>query len=133
MGWSSVTSPSNRNKLRLIFPVDGGCALIPEVEGKIIESAAVFKRCFPISLTVVPVLGPVEHNEIQRDRSTVVEGLSTHRACRHFRSYWHYFSDGFEEFADLVRSTWPGMEMEPPEYNTSSGELTMFCREKRMT
>jgi energy-coupling factor transporter ATP-binding protein EcfA2 len=124
---------SNRNRLVLIFPADGGCVLIPELEGQIVTSAAAFKHCFPISLTVVPVLSPVEHNEIRRERSTVVEGLSTHRASRHFRSYWHYFSDGFAEFASLVQSTWPGMEVEPPEFNMSSGELTMFCREDRIT
>jgi energy-coupling factor transporter ATP-binding protein EcfA2 len=124
---------SNRHRLRLIFPADGGCVLIPDVEGQIVGSAAAFKRYFPISLTVVPILGPMEHNEVRRKRETVVEGLSTHRASRHFRSYWHYFSDGFDEFATLVRSTWPGMEVEPPEFDMSSGELTMFCREERIT
>jgi energy-coupling factor transporter ATP-binding protein EcfA2 len=131
---STVTfSLNSRNRLRLIFPADGGCVLIPEVEGQIVGSAAAFKRYFPITLTVVPVLGPVEHNEIRRARDTVVEGLSTHRASRHFRSYWHYFPGEFDEFAHLIRSTWPGMEVEPPEFNMSSGELAMFCREERMT
>lgn len=131
---STVTfNLNNRNRLRLIFPVDGGCVLIPDVDGQIVGSAATFKRYFPISLTVVPVLGPVEHHETRRERGTVVEGLSTHRASRHFRSYWHYFSDGFEEFARLVRFTWPGMEVEPPELDMSSGELRMFCREERIT
>ncbi len=124
---------SNRNQIHLIFAADGGCVLIPEVNGEIVRSAAAFKKYFPISLTVVPVLGPVEHNEVRRERSTVVEGLSTHRASRHFRSYWHYFSDGFDEFAALVKSTWPGMEVEPPEPDPSNNYLTMFCREERMT
>jgi len=103
------------------------------VEGQIVQNAATFKRHFPISLTVVPVLGPLEHNEVRREKSTVVDGLSTHRASRHFRSYWHYFPDGFEEFARLIASTWPGMEVEPPEFNASSSELAMFCQEDRIT
>jgi hypothetical protein len=124
---------NNRHKLRLVFPTDGGCVLVPEVEGEIIRTAAAFNKYFPISLTVVPVLGPVEHEEIRRERSTVVNGLSTHRASRHFRSYWHYFSDGFDDFAKLVESTWPGMEVERPELDLSTNKLTMFCREERMT
>jgi len=124
---------SNRNKLQLIFPVEGGCVLIPIVEGETVTKAASFKRCFPISLTVVPVLGPVEHNEARRERATVVDGLSTHRASHHFRNYWHYFSDGFADFAELVRTTWPGMEIEPPEFDAGSGQLRMYCREDRLT
>jgi energy-coupling factor transporter ATP-binding protein EcfA2 len=124
---------SNRNKLHLTFPVEGGCVLVPEVSGRVVGTAAAFKLHFPISLMVVPVLGPVENNEARRERATIVDGLSTHRASRHFRNYWHYFPDGFAEFAQLVKSTWPGMEVEPPEFNMSSGELTMFCREDRVT
>ena len=74
---------SNRNTLNLIFPTDGGCVLAPHVDGGVVTSAANFKREFPISLVIVPVLGPVEHNEVRRERSTVVAGLSTHRASRH--------------------------------------------------
>ena len=124
---------SNKNKLQLIFPAEGGCVLVPVVERETITSAASFKRYFPISLTVVPVLGPVEHNEARRERATVIDGLSTHRASHHFRNYWHYFSDGFADFAELIRTTWPGMEVEPPELDASSGQLRMFCREDRLT
>ena len=124
---------SNRNKLELIFPADGGCVLIPVLEGHIVTSATVFKRCFPISLTVVPVLGPVEHNEARRERATVVSGLGTHRASHHFRNYWHYFPEGFADFAKLIKTTWPGMEVEPPEFDGGSGQLRMFCREDRLT
>src|SRR5262249_36062523 len=91
---------SNRNLLRLIFPEDGGCILLPYADGSTITTTAQFKRHFPVSLTIVPVLGPVEHREIRREKDTVVAGLSTHRACRHFRSYWHYFTDGFPKFSE---------------------------------
>lgn len=124
---------SNRNKLRLIFPADGGCVLIPDVDRGVAHSAAAFKRHFPISITVVPVLGPVEHNELRREKATVIDGISTHRASRHFRNYWHYFPENFDEFAHLIRTTWPGMEIEAPELSFPSGVLTMFCREDRLT
>jgi hypothetical protein len=78
-------------------------------------------------------LGPVEHEERRRERATVVAGLSTHRASRHFRSYWHYNPEEFSAFADLVARTWPGMSISPPEYNYATSVLTMFCLEGRMT
>jgi energy-coupling factor transporter ATP-binding protein EcfA2 len=124
---------SNNNRLSLIFPEDGGCVLLPEARGAVITTTATFKRCFPITLTVVPVLGPVEHREIRRERSTVVGGLSTHRASRHFRSYWHYFEDGFEDFRELIERTWPHMHISQPEFNSRTGELSMFILEGRMT
>lgn len=124
---------SNGNQLSLVFPNDGGCALVPKRESGAVTSAAVFKSEFPVSLVIVPVLGPVEHNEERRERSTVVAGLSTHRASRHFRSYWHYSPEGFQDFANLVTRTWPGMTICAPEYSRASGQLTMFCLEGRMT
>lgn len=124
---------SNGNRLQLIFPDDGGCALIPETPDTVVTTAASFKSRFPLALAVVPVLGPVEHREQRREKETVVAGLSTHRASRHFRSYWHYFSDGFSAFADLIAATWPGMEINAPELDYTSGELSMFCLEERMT
>ncbi|WP_189523694.1 MULTISPECIES: ATP-binding protein [unclassified Mesorhizobium] len=124
---------NNGNSLALIFPDDGGCVLVPHLDIGVVTSAAVFKREFPASLVIVPVLGPVEHNENRRERSTVVAAISTHRASRHFRSYWHYNPEGFGDFADLVARTWPGMTITPPEYNYQTGELTMFCLEGRMT
>ncbi|MDR7224366.1 AAA family ATPase [Aminobacter aminovorans] len=124
---------SNNNSLHLVFPEDGGCVLLPDADGKLINSAALFKREFPISLVIVPVLGPVEHREKRRERETIVSGLATHRASRHFRNYWYYFPDGFSDFSELVAKTWPGMEISAPEYDATSGELSMFCLEDRMT
>lgn len=125
---------SNRNKLHLVFPSDGGCFLIPENQGRNVNSVAAFKKNFPITITCVPVLGPVEHREQRRERSTVVAGLATHRASRHFRNYWHYFDEGFDDFSNLIRTTWPGMEIRRPEIvDAMTGELSMFCLEGRMS
>jgi hypothetical protein len=71
---------SNQNKLHLIFPADGGCILLPEVPYHPVLTAAAFKRHFPLVLTVVPVLGPLEHREARREKSTVAAALSSHRA-----------------------------------------------------
>ncbi|PZO04112.1 MAG: hypothetical protein DCF30_01650 [Hyphomicrobiales bacterium] len=124
---------TNGNSLALVFPEEGGCVLVPEMRSSLVTSAAIFKREFPLALVIVPVLGPVEHKEQRRERNTVVSGLSTHRASRHFRSYWHYYPEAFEAFAGLVARTWPGMSISSPEHDHGSGELAMFCLEGRMT
>ena len=106
---------SNSSLLTLYFPEDGGAYLIPSGNEGEIFSARDFKRAFPTRISVVPVLGPVEHEEKVRTSDTVRNGLATHRASRHFRNYWRYFDEGFDQFAALIKRTWPGMEILPPE------------------
>jgi hypothetical protein len=123
---------SNGNSLTLYFPEIGECFLIPETRGRTPTLPSEFTRAFPITLTVVPVLGPVEHEEQLLARDTVTRGLNTHRASRHFRNYWNYFPTGFEEFRAMIQRTWPGMDILPPEVADSTGHLGMFCVEDRM-
>jgi energy-coupling factor transporter ATP-binding protein EcfA2 len=124
---------SNRNRLILYFPPAGGCLLLTEVPGKSIRMPGEFRKAFPIKIVIVPVLGPVEQNETILAEETVRNGMATHKASRHFRNYWCYFEDGFEEFAALVSKTWPGMEIERPKRRAAmSSELDMFCLENRI-
>lgn len=53
---------SNGNKLLLFFPSEGGCNLIPEAKVQA-NSPSSFKKYFPIKLEIIPVLGPLEHQE----------------------------------------------------------------------
>jgi energy-coupling factor transporter ATP-binding protein EcfA2 len=124
---------TNGNKLILYFPKSGGCFLFPDTKGKQVTSPASFKSNFPIKIDIVPVLGPVEQNEIILNEETIKKGLSTHRASRHFRNYWMYYPEGFEDFAKLIQRTWPGMVIESPRRrDTMSNELVMFCIENRI-
>ena len=95
------------------------------------QTVTAFKNRFPISVAVVPVLGPVEHEEKLLQEETVIRDQYTHRASRHFRSYWYYQPpEEFQAFARLVRNTWPGMDIAPPERTDMfSGQLSMFCKE----
>jgi len=93
---------SNGNNLRLFFPRDGGVLLIPEPAGRMGKSTSGFKQAYPISIGVVPVLGPVEHEESLLQDETIRKNLATHRASGHFRNYWWLYPDGFDEFADLL-------------------------------
>lgn len=124
---------SNSNQIVLFFPKNGGCYLYIEAGGKNIITPKQFKEAIPINMEIIPVLGPIEQNELIVTEETVRKGLTTHRASRHFRNYWRYFPHGFDEFAALVSSTWPGMEIDPPiQPDIMNPELIMFCRENRI-
>ena len=123
---------SSRNKLILHFPSDGGCTFYWESDGAAIATAGRFLTAFPISVQVVPVLGPLEHREAYVNQDTVRDALSTHRASRHFRNYWHYFPENWEAFAEMVASTWPGMQIKKPEIDIQNRQLRMFFSEERL-
>lgn len=121
----------NGNVLRLVFPANGGCFLLPESGRSVCASPQSFQKLFPLPLVVVPVLGPLEHDEKLVKSSTVQRNLSSARASRNFRSYWLYHQEEFPAFASLVTDTWPGMGVLKPE---SIGEdVKMYCLENRMT
>lgn len=127
---------ANGGELVLWFPADGACLLyVGDDSAFQPKSPTEFRRQFRPGIVHVPVLGPLEHNEQLLNRATVTAGLATHRAARHFRNYWYYFPEAFDRFAELVSSTWPGMEIEKPEllHDSSGPMLRMFCREERMT
>ncbi|OCQ96738.1 hypothetical protein AMR42_02985 [Limnothrix sp. PR1529] len=122
---------TNKNKLILLFPSEGGCILTWETPEAVISSPKKFKQEFPINIQVVPVLGPLESNEILVNENTVKSALNTHRASRHFRNYWIYFPENWDNFADLVSKTWTGMEIKRPEL--LNDKVSMFCTEDRIT
>lgn len=131
---SSVAFRFEGNKrLTLFFPPDGGCNLIPDADGRPIRGTSDFKAAFPLEICCVPVLGPLEDNEEVLEPETVRRSLSTHRASRHFRNYWLLHEDEFDAFAQLVRNTWPGMDIRPPErVSKLDNALAMYCTEERI-
>lgn len=120
-----------QGKLTLWFPATGGCFFFAERDGLPIRTRAEFRRDLAIDVQVVPVLGPVEHNERLVTEETVRRNISTTRASRNFRNYWLKYPGGFDQFAALVAETWPGMEIEPPE--RQDRYAYMFCREDRIS
>ena len=117
---------SNGNSLVLVFPSDGGCILVPDAQGRDCRTPGHFRNCFPIDIQVVPELGPLEDEETVLAEGTVRRGLATHRASRHFRNYWHWYPQGFSEFAELVSQTWPSMSIEPPEPHLESSGVQAY-------
>ena len=134
-GESSVTFRlNNGDSFVLLFPMNGGCRMFVETEGRVPTEPKAFRARYPFKIGVVPVLGPVEHEEPLLQPSTVQAALSTHRASRHFRNYWYHNPEDFELFRELVTKTWPEMDIGRPEISSgNSGPiLTMFCREDRI-
>jgi hypothetical protein len=76
----------------------------------------------------------VEHNEELYQKEAARLALLTHRAARNFRNIWYHYPEDFIEFRDLIRTTWPGMDIRKPEIDDSYDRplLRMFCPEERI-
>ncbi len=122
---------SNGNHLRLYFPERGSCFLIPESTTHFARTPTEFRRHFDIDVGFVPILGPVEHRERLYQREAARQALQTSGASRNFRNIWYHYPDDFEKFRELIRLTWPGMDIERPEISGDGTELAMFCPEER--
>lgn len=131
---SVIFTLSDGNILRLAFSATDGNALIIQRHSRRVLSRADFKKEFPLSLHVVPVINQIEGDEQLVQRETVLNSLGTHRTSRHYRSYWYHLPEDFDRFAGLLTKTWPGMEILRPEL---TGELPpsvkMYCLEDRIT
>ena len=120
---------SNANRLILHFPSQGACILIAETTKQPVRQPRHFKEAFDVEIGFVPVLGPVEQHEKLFKKEAARLALLTATASRNFRNVWFHYPEGFDEFRDTVQKTWPGMDIQAPEFN---GEhLVMFCPEGR--
>ncbi len=124
---------SNRNILTLYFPEPGTCLLLMDAQGKAASSPSTFVKQFNCPIGFVPILGPVEHHEPLYLEETARRSLYTYGAARNFRNIWYHFRDNFEDFRALLQTTWPGMDIRPPELDTTHEKprLHMFCPENR--
>src|SRR5882724_8049099 len=126
---------SNKNELLLYFPSQGACFLIPEVHGKAIRGPAGFRSYFNCPIGFVPILGPVEHNELLYEREAARLALFSYKAARNFRNIWYHYPEKFDQFRAALKQTWPGMDIERPEVDQSylpKPRLHMFCPEERI-
>ena len=76
---SIVFHISNGNKPILFFPREGYCSLICDTTNKPVTSKASFNSQYNLSIGFVPILGPVEHNEVLYQREAARQALLTHR------------------------------------------------------
>ena len=125
---------SDNSHLQVFFPVRNVCYFNYESTKQIIRSPKEFKESVIIEIGYVPILGPVEHTEKLYQIEAARLALLTHTASRNFRNIWFHYPDDFKEFKELIQTTWPGLDISPPEIITSGkvNTLVMFCPEERI-
>jgi ABC-type multidrug transport system ATPase subunit len=122
---------SNSNHLKLYFPEQSTCYLIPESKVRIARTTSQFKADFDVEIGFVPILGPVDQKEPLYAKEAARLALLTSGASRNFRNIWYHYPDDFQKFRDLIKSSWPGMDIEKPELSGIQRQLSMFCPEDR--
>lgn len=125
---------SNNSTIQIFFPSQGKCFMNVEAEGFTIRSTRDFKNFIGLNIGFVPVLSPVEHHERLFQKEAARLAITTSVASRNFRNIWFHYGDDFEEFKELINSTWPGMDINRPERDLSQSPTTlnMFCPEDRI-
>ena len=129
---ASVTFTLTGNKkLLLYFPERESCLLIPDDPHRSVLTASRFRSSFNCPIGFVPILGPVEHHERLYAKEAARLALFNYRAARNFRNIWYHYDEHFDSFRALLRQTWPGMDIEPPEVDRSHEKpvLHMYCPE----
>ena len=126
-------SISGDKRLVLYFPEEHSCILIADDPHRTVDTASAFRSAFNCSIGF-PILGPVEHRERLYEREAARLALYNYRASRNFRNIWYHYPGDFEEFRRILGETWPGMDIEKPEIDTSHEKavLHMFCPEARI-
>ncbi|MEA2755881.1 MAG: hypothetical protein QOJ54_2170 [Aliidongia sp.] len=122
------------NSLLLYFPERETCYLIPDAQGRRCDTPSAFRAKFNCPIGFVPILGPVEHRERLYEKEAARLALFNYGAARNFRNIWYHFRDDFDEFRALIKRTWPGMDVTPPERDLSHERaiLHMWCPEDRL-
>jgi AAA15 family ATPase/GTPase len=125
---------SDGANLQIFFPSQGECYMNYESEERVIYSPSEFKKYVDLEIGYVPILGPVDHTEPLYQKEAARLALLSHTASRNFRNIWFHYADDFDDFRELIRQTWPGMDIGFPEINRSSKQTTlnMFCPEERI-
>ncbi len=120
--------------LQIFFPERGKCYLNYESDIRTIDSPKDFKQYVDIEIGFVPVLGPVDHEEKLFQKEAARLAIINYTASRNFRNIWFHYDEDFDEFKELVKTSWPGLDIEKPERNNSKNPptLDMFCPENRM-
>ena len=121
---------SNGRELTLHWASEIGTAVL--FCSRLIKKTSAFQRVYPVSVGVIPTLGPVDDEEDVMQEDTVKRGLLGVRASRYFRNYWRLNPDRFDEFRKFVVETWPGMDVQQPELaGALERRLVMWCAEER--
>lgn len=96
-------------------------------EGPLPRTTAAFQRQFPLSLVVVPTLGPVEEREYYLTDKTISSSENTRTAHRHLRNILiRRTGREFDEFAENVSAAWPDISLDRPKVIGNGEPLEMM-------
>jgi len=123
----------NDVEINLAFtaPRETECFLAVRQGGAFLDNLETIRRRLrEISIAVLPPVAPFEEREELLTRKYVNEWFGTHRSPRHFRNVWYFDNSGFDEFRQMLRDTWPGVDIGQPELTE---DLRMYFTEERIT
>lgn len=91
------------------------------------RTTAAFQRQFPLSLVVVPTLGPVEEREHYLTDKTISSSENTRTAHRHLRNILIRRTEReFHEFSENVSAAWPEITLDRPKVFGNGEPLEMM-------
>lgn len=131
----------------LTFTNDGFLYLhFLDKENKNLKTLNSIKSSINISIGLIPPLGTLEPAERLLTQKYITAARETHLSPRHFRNQWYYDKKDFRIFRELLKETWPEMDIALPELQTEGAKPTalelhskekplifMFCKEDRIT
>jgi AAA15 family ATPase/GTPase len=125
---------SDGSQLQIFFLQGSKCYMCYESEKIIVRTTSDFKKHVDIEIGFVPILGPVDHKEKLFQKEAARLALLSYTASRNFRNIWYHYPENFDDFKELVKTSWPGMDIDAPEVNrtTDTPTLDMFCPEERI-
>jgi predicted ATP-dependent endonuclease of OLD family len=124
---------TGKKSLTLIFHPEYPSYLFFDTLNPIPKNPQDFRSEFPLKISIIPTLGPIETEEKLLTEDYVKRWYGSRLSPRMFRSYWYYNPNKFDEFQMLVEQTWPTITVSPPEKkDLFNKDLIMFCEEERM-
>jgi hypothetical protein len=104
-----------------------------QCDGPVPRTTSAFRRQFPLSLVVVPTLGPVEENENYLTDKTISSSENTRTAHRHLRNILiRKTEEEFHEFSEEVSSAWSELSLERPRISSPGEPVEMMFLEEQI-
>ncbi len=123
----------NRSQFVIVIHPDHPIRAYLLTEGPLPRTTSAFRRQFPLSLVVVPTLGPVEENEYFLTDKTISSSENTRTAHRHLRNILsRKTEEEFQEFSREVSSAWPEIYLERPRVRGHGEPMEMMFFEDRI-
>lgn len=117
----------NGSELVIILHPDHPIKAYLLTEGPLPRTTIAFQRQFPLSLVVVPTLGPVDESEYYLTDKTISSSENTRTAHRHLRNILIRRSEReFHEFSENVSAAWPEISLDRPKVIGNGEPLEMM-------